>query len=131
MKKKKVSVSLLFTLLFVVGANAQEAATQTADPYNTVKSLAVLALMVLALVVLYYKSQRKPVKQQADAPAVQVTNDKAVPDEVVAAIAMTLNGLQEEVHDKDNLILTLRNGTHNYSPWNSKIVGLKQIPLRK
>jgi hypothetical protein len=129
MKKKKITLSLLFTLLFAVGAGAQDvAAAPAADAYNGLKSLAVLALMIIALVYLYYRS-----KPKAAAPVVEAVEDPeaSVPDEVVAAIVMMLNDMDEDVHDRDNTILTMRKVTRNYSPWNSKLFGMRQIPPKK
>jgi phosphoglycerol transferase MdoB-like AlkP superfamily enzyme len=106
---------------------------QAADPYNTLKSLAVLALMIGVLAAVYYKSQRKPAKR-ANAPAIQVSAaavNTPIPDEVVATIVMMLNNMQENVHDQDTPILTLREVSGNYSPWNSKIFGMRQAPPKK
>jgi phosphatidylglycerophosphatase A len=130
MKHRKITVSFLFTLLFVISANAQETASaQAVEEYNTLKSLIVLALMILALVFLYRSSKYKAVKKTDNRDA--KTDNNSVPDEVVAAIIMMLNDMDEDVHDKDNTVLTMRKVTRNYSPWNSKIFGLRQMPYIK
>jgi hypothetical protein len=130
---KKMTISLLFTLLFVVGASAQEAAAAPQpDAYNGLKSLIVLALMLIALIYLYRQSRPKSAAKTA-ALSVEASGDAnaPVPDEIVATIVMMLNDMEEDVHDRDNTILTMRKVTRNYSPWNSKLFGMRQIPPRR
>jgi hypothetical protein len=57
-------------------------------------------------------------------------NDK-VSGEVAAAIAMALYQLNEEVHDLEHGVLTFGNAGRLYSPWSSKIYGLRQAPQRR
>jgi hypothetical protein len=51
--------------------------------------------------------------------------------EVAVAIAMALHELSQEMHDVENAVLTF--GLHGkvYSPWSSKIYGLRQMPSRR
>ena len=53
-----------------------------------------------------------------------------VPGEVLAAIFMALHEEQEVVHDYENTVLTMDRVIRNYSPWNSKLYGLRQLPRR-
>ncbi|GHT62028.1 hypothetical protein AGMMS50239_14270 [Bacteroidia bacterium] len=130
MRYKKFTVFWLFTLFFVASADAQKMATaQVVDEYNGLKSLIVLVLMILVLVFLYRSSKRKPVKN-TDNQDMKMENE-SVPGEVAAAIVMMLNDLDEDVHDLDSTVLTMRKITRNYSPWNSKIFGLRQMPYKK
>jgi Na+-transporting methylmalonyl-CoA/oxaloacetate decarboxylase gamma subunit len=48
--------------------------------------------------------------------------------EVIAAISIALYQTDNDVHDLENTIITIKNATLNYSPWNSKIYGLRQLP---
>jgi len=69
----------------------------------------------------------------ADAAASTDGNVKAadqgkIPDEINAAIAMTLLELDNEVHDIENTVLTISRTQRPYSPWSSKIYGLNQVP---
>jgi hypothetical protein len=59
------------------------------------------------------------------------SSKKKVPEEVYAAIAMALYESNEDAHDIENAILTFYNIARTYSPWNSKIYGLRQIPQRR
>ncbi|MDR2470232.1 MAG: OadG family protein [Tannerella sp.] len=45
--------------------------------------------------------------------------------EVFAAIAAALYEVDEDVHDLENTVLTIRKVVRHYSPWNSKIYGLR------
>ena len=53
-----------------------------------------------------------------------------VSDEIYAAIAMAIFS-STEYHDEESGILTIQRTVNNYSPWNSKIYALKELPLRK
>lgn len=48
--------------------------------------------------------------------------------EVNAAIAMALYLYAQEQHDQDSLVLTINRVAKTYSPWSSKIYGLRQHP---
>jgi len=50
---------------------------------------------------------------------------------VAAAIALALFHLNQEVHDVENTILTFGKTGRNYSPWSSKIYGIRQLPNRR
>jgi hypothetical protein len=51
--------------------------------------------------------------------------------EVSAAIALTMHYLSEEMHDIEHAILTFGSHGRTYSPWSSKIYGLRQLPSRR
>ena len=50
--------------------------------------------------------------------------------EVYAAIAMAIYETTEAVHDYENTVLTIRDIAHYYSPWSSKIHGLRELPRK-
>ena len=50
--------------------------------------------------------------------------------EEVAAIAMALALYREDLHDKESTILTINRVARAYSPWSSKIYGLRQTPRK-
>jgi Na+-transporting methylmalonyl-CoA/oxaloacetate decarboxylase gamma subunit len=54
--------------------------------------------------------------------------DLSVSGEVNAAIAMALHLYFEEAHDKEETVLTIDKISKTYSPWSSKIYGLRQNP---
>jgi hypothetical protein len=53
-----------------------------------------------------------------------------VTGEIIAAISIALYQMDNDVHDLENTIITIENATRNYSPWSSKIYGLRQLPQR-
>ncbi len=54
-----------------------------------------------------------------------------IPGEVLAAITMALYEHQEATHDYEETVLTMKRVTRHYSPWSSKIYGLRENPFRK
>ena len=50
--------------------------------------------------------------------------------EVAAVISYALHLYQQDIHDYENMILTIQKVVRPYSPWSSKIYGLRQIPRR-
>ncbi len=51
--------------------------------------------------------------------------------EINAAIGLALYLHFEEVHDFENTVLTIKKVQKTYSPWSSKIYGLREYPKRK
>jgi len=48
--------------------------------------------------------------------------------EIFAAIALAIYEITEDDHDDDNTVLTIKKVVRNYSPWNSKIHSMRQMP---
>lgn len=59
----------------------------------------------------------------------QVSKDYKNPDtgDEIAAIAMALQMFKNELHDKESTVLTINRVARAYSPWSSKIYGLRQF----
>jgi hypothetical protein len=51
-------------------------------------------------------------------------------DEIAAVIALAVNMYVTEMREYENTILTMQQVIKPYSPWNSKIYGLRQQPIR-
>ena len=51
-----------------------------------------------------------------------------VTDEEIAAIATALKIFNSDRHDRESDVLTIMSIKRAYSPWNSKIHGLTQMP---
>lgn len=51
--------------------------------------------------------------------------------EIYAAIAMALYEVDNEEHDWEETKLTINKVARTYSPWSSKIYGLREIPVKK
>jgi len=52
-------------------------------------------------------------------------------EEEIAAIATALKLFRSALHDRESEVLTILSIKRTYSPWNSKIHGLTQLPDRK
>lgn len=57
-----------------------------------------------------------------------IKEDLSISGEVNAAIAMALHLYYSEMHDKEDTVLTINQTSRTYSPWSSKIYGLRQLP---
>ncbi len=69
-------------------------------------------------------------EHESTVTAVELSDKDEIPGEVLAAIFMALHEEQEIVHDYENTVLTMDRVIRNYSPWNSKLYGLRQVPRR-
>ena len=52
-------------------------------------------------------------------------------EEEIAAIATAMKIYRSALHDRESEVLTILSIKRAYSPWNSKIHGLTQLPDRK
>ncbi len=71
--------------------------------------------------------------KKAKTGAINAENDDLAGEEageVFAAIATALYEVTEDVHDLENTVLTIHKVTRNYSPWSSKLYGLREIPRK-
>ena len=55
-------------------------------------------------------------------------NKKYITGEETAAIAMALHLYFEEQHDEESNIITIKRIARRYSPWSSKIYGVRNFP---
>jgi hypothetical protein len=77
----------------------------------------------------HWSARRK--EKAGDALKSVEVNGNQIPGEVSAAIAMTIKQLFETTHDLEATVLTIERIKRAYSPWSSKIYGLRQIPNRR
>ena len=136
--KRKLSFLLLLQLFCCAVVSAQHSGG-SAMPSNEDGEV-IVGLILGGLMLLFVVSEiisiRKAKKSEAKAPAAEpVVKVAAKPagkqsDEVYAAIAMAIYAATEEVHDVEETVLTIRPVARTYSPWSSKIYGLREIPKR-
>lgn len=55
-------------------------------------------------------------------------NTQNIPEEVVAAITMALYEIQEQVHDVESNILTIKHMSQDYLPWCAKEQMMRKLP---
>ncbi|MFA7288970.1 MAG: DUF6263 family protein [Melioribacteraceae bacterium] len=70
----------------------------------------------------------KKEKEANAAEAKQLEKEEAMTGEINAAIAAALFFLSQEMHDTENTVLTIKRASKTYSPWSSKLYGIRQNP---
>lgn len=118
----------------IVEKNAHE--FETIDPYGVGMAIIGISVVFAALFFLYLiflnlakilqinvnRSLRKEGKSS------EIQENPAISSEVNAAIALAIYMLNAEAHDKESEVLTINKISRTYSPWSSKIYGLRQYP---
>ena len=88
-------------------------------------ALLILYLFFSNLTKLIGSSRRKKLSKSGK----EVTaSDDTISGEVAAAISTALTLHFQESHDIENTIITIKKMQSTYSPWNSKLYGLRQSP---
>jgi len=77
--------------------------------------------------IIYYRSRRE-LKKNRKQQKQQGKHDIHMPAEVTAAIATALYLHYNELHDPESNIITIERVRKRYSPWSSKIYGLRKWP---
>ena len=91
----------------------------------------VLLIYVMRLMGWFFTRDRKP-KTATTVATSEPALDHAISDqEIAAAITTALKLYKSALHDQESEMLTISRITRAYSPWNSKIHGLTQVPEKK
>jgi hypothetical protein len=107
------------------------------DPSGIVMSLIAMTVVFIALALLYItfkyvaKAYNIDLKNRfrREKPGVQVPDEiEEIPGEVNAAIALALHLYRNQLHDMEDAVITIKNVAKVYSPWSSKIYGLRKSP---
>jgi|LakMenEpi03Aug12_release.lakeMendotaPanAssembly.Ray.scaffolds.fasta_scaffold04286_11 Na+-transporting methylmalonyl-CoA/oxaloacetate decarboxylase gamma subunit len=125
------------TLLLVQQPVSHKAAAEFAklDPYGIGMTMVAMSVVFLSLVILYitFKNIAKlftydfKAKSQKKGEGIEIPNTKSQQTlELGTAIAMALHLYQNELHDHENALLTIKKVNGNYSPWSSKIYGMRK-----
>lgn len=114
--------------LAVTGWGWNEMIWATVISIALVFSVLVLLVFVMKLfgVVFAVKPQRKQTKAVS-----QPVEEGQLHEEQIAAITAALKLYKSALHDRESEVLTIQSLKRAYSPWNSKIHGLTQLPDRK
>lgn len=115
------------------------------DPYGIFMALTAMAVVFLALILLYFvfkyignhnikKASQNAIESNAPegiTPAGKHTHSGKVSAEVYAAItAAVYRYIQDnEAHDHEDTVLTINKVSRAYSPWSSKIHTLRETPV--
>jgi Na+-transporting methylmalonyl-CoA/oxaloacetate decarboxylase gamma subunit len=105
--------------------------------------MAVIAMSVvfsaLAFLFLFFKTvgfsmthkERKAAKEKAlakEKSAIVSKKEEGMSGEIGAAIAMALHMYRNQLHDQEDPVITIAKVSKTYSPWSSKIYGLRKSP---
>lgn len=95
-----------------------------------VSALAILSLLFLCFgkISEYFLAKQKRNAIKTSKPSADHDVPKVDSGDVIAAIAAALAEHFGEGHDMEETILTIRRMKRAYSPWNSKIYNLRQMP---
>ena len=119
---------------------------RAADPFGGVMAVTAMVVVFLALLLLFLiflfigrlnvRAARKKharleqIKNQEIHP-VMPAEDEMIHGEELAAIALALYQYQSDLHDIESNVITINKVARAYSPWSSKIYGLRQFPGKK
>ncbi|MDR2474466.1 MAG: OadG family protein [Bacteroidales bacterium] len=125
----------------------QESANQrllTNDPAGIIMTLTAMLVVFSSLIVLFLlfktigngavslsnkRAQRAVAKQEKyKKPSISESASVRETGEICAAITMALHEYLKDEHDIETTILTIHRVRRAYSPWNSKIYTLREIP---
>ena len=76
---------------------------------------------------IHVKKKKGPPKDQEPE---KEKKEIVISDEVIAAIGLALSMHLQDTHDYEKAVITIQKVIRPYSPWSSKIHGLRQIPFR-
>jgi len=110
------------------------------DPFGFGMAMVAMSVVFSALILLYLffkqiglfnvRKQNEKIEAYAALEGKPSLN-KEVSGEIFAAISTALYLYETEQHDYESTILTINRANKNYSPWSSKIYGLRNIPHKE
>ncbi len=93
--------------------------------------LLIYILQLFGMIATAKKKEKKKAAAPTAATAVEEDDEHMVSEAKVAAIAIALNLYRGALHDQESEVITIQTIKRTYSPWNSKIHSLTQLPERK
>ena len=93
----------------------------------------VLLIYIMKAMGWVFTRQKRAAKvaEKGAAAAAAEEHDAISDQEIAAAIITALKLYKSNLHDQESEIITINRITRAYSPWNSKIHGLTQVPEHK
>jgi glutaconyl-CoA/methylmalonyl-CoA decarboxylase subunit delta len=119
-----------------LAAKKTQQLVQTSDPLGIGMTIIGMGIVFLSLLLLYqvflyvtkllnYFMKRSLTKKGESKEDIEKQIDAS--GDVHAAIAMALHLYLSEIHDFENTVLTICKVSRTYSPWSSKIYGLRNF----
>ncbi len=112
-------------------ATVQSKEINTSSLHGMVKGILIVFLVIAVVYVVYLLRKKKFVQSTASVEEESVDSTvyaNEAYDEVSAAISLALHLYQNDLHDFENTVLTMRKVSRTYSPWSSKIYTLRRLP---
>ena len=112
------------------------------DPTGGVLAITAMTVVFSALILLYlifrtigkintYLARKKRVEEHLKDHTAEMQEVVDAHGEELAAIAMAIYQYQNDLHDIESNVITINKVARAYSPWSSKIYGLRQMPPKK
>lgn len=114
---------------------------QQLDPSGGMMAMIAVTVVLVVLAVLFlcfkmlgmynvWLSRKKVAAVKPESVVDKKTKPYPHSGEEVAAIVMALNAYRELIHDQESNLITITKVARAYSPWSSKIYGLRETPIR-
>ena len=132
---------MLSTLLLVeagervAGKSAEEFGKM--DPTGIAMAVIAMSIVFSALIILYitfkyvarlYNIDLKK-RFRKSRPHIEITDEhEDISGETLAAISLALHLYHEQMQGLEDAVITFKNAAKTYSPWSSKIYGLRKTP---
>lgn len=106
------------------------------DPNGLILTIIAMGVVFISLILIYiffhnlgkqfnrFYERKKLIKEGRHEEALQIEISHS--GELNAAIALALHLYHSQIHDIESFKLTINKVSRNYSPWSSKIYGLRQ-----
>lgn len=118
------------------------------DPTGGIMAITAMTVVFSALLLLYLifrtigklmtRSAKKKRVREEQAKQPEIVDGAGLPligpdihGEELAAVAMAIYQYQNDLHDIESNVITINKVAKAYSPWSSKIYGLRQMPPKK
>ncbi len=108
------------------------------DPYGVVMMIIAMSVVFTGLILLYLTFKyvakfynldiRNRLKRRHPDKEIKETDFEETSGEINAAIALALHMYRNQLHDMEDTVITIQKVAKTYSPWSSKIYGLRRAP---
>ncbi len=136
--------------LFWIGDASSTSIFAERDPFGFIMAIMGMGIVFSALILLYVIFSNTPKlftvsfrqklrdafrkkkggAEEVSAPVVEELPTADLTGEVNAAIAAAIHLYRSELHDLEDTVLTMKKVSKTYSPWSSKIYGLRNLNQR-
>lgn len=124
----------------VIDIEPQHVKVKRSDPVGFGIVISAMSVVLVALLCLYlifrtigkFMSRKDNKKidaaNAASAASTISVTDSGLSGEAIAAIAIAIKQFSSDLHDIESTVLTINKVARAYSPWSSKLYGMRQLP---